>query len=104
MCKQGLPRNIARSTTDQAIELVNSVTSLNVHLSTRSLLLVLATDLATRWHRLDWLVIWPPGDATCLATLPRIHQLNGGINLAWGLPIGGWGYHPSDDNDDCNDN
>ena len=99
-----LPETMPEAQQTQAIEFANPVTSLNVNLSTGSLLLVLATDLATRWHCLYWLIIWLPGGATCLATLPRIHQLNGGINLAWGLPIGGWGYHPSDDNDDCNDN
>ena len=32
-------------------------------------------NLATRWHILHWLQIWPPDGATCIAALPWIALL-----------------------------
>ena len=32
--------------------------------------LALVVNLATRWHHLHWFQSWPPGNVTCIATLP----------------------------------
>ena len=34
--------------------------------------LALVANLATRWHHLHWFQSWPPGNVTCIATLPWI--------------------------------
>ena len=37
--------------------------------------LALVANLATRWHHLHWFQSWPPGNVTCIATLPWIALL-----------------------------
>ena len=37
--------------------------------------LALVQNLATGWHILHWLQIWPPDGATCIAALPWIALL-----------------------------
>ena len=37
--------------------------------------IALVPILAIRWRHLAWLQIWPPGNVTCIATLPGIALL-----------------------------
>ena len=41
--------------------------------------LAMVINLSTRWGHLHWFELWPPGRATCIATLPMIVVLTSSV-------------------------
>ena len=58
-----MKKNIARGTTDPEID-----SGTRTQLGNNMAQFALVANLATGWHHLHWLQIWPPEGATCISS------------------------------------